>query len=66
VFQVDGPRPKSCSALKDSGNQVRPPMTGEFGWKGGVIVRGKNGYLIAAFSDGNSEDDVKVSTAGGR
>ena len=41
-------------------------MTGEFGWKGGVIVRGKNGYLIAAFSDGNSEDDVKVSTAGGR
>jgi len=27
-------------------------------------VRGKNGYLIAAFSGGNSEDDVKVSTAG--
>ena len=50
--------------LKDSGSQVRPPMTGEFGWKG-VIVLGKNGYLIAAFSGGNSEDDVKVSTAGG-
>jgi hypothetical protein len=47
-----------ADTLKDSG------MTGEFGWKGGVIVRGKNGYLIAAFSGGKSEDDVKISTAG--
>jgi uncharacterized protein len=53
-----------ADTLKDSGSQVRPPMTGEFGWHGGVIVRGKNGYLIAAFSGGKSEDDVKVSTAG--
>jgi hypothetical protein len=53
-----------ADTLKDSGSQVRPPMTGEFGWKGGVIVRGKNGYLIAAFSGGKSEDDVKISTAG--
>ena len=53
-----------ADTLKDSGSQVRPPMTGEFGWKGGVIVRGKNGYLIAAFSGGKSEDDVKISRAG--
>jgi type 1 glutamine amidotransferase len=53
-----------ADTLKDSGSQVRPPMTGEFGWKGGVIVHGKNGYLIAAFSGGKSEDDVKISTAG--
>jgi uncharacterized protein len=53
-----------ADTLKDSGSQVRPPMTGEFGWKGGVIVRGENGYLIAAFSGGKSEDDVKVSRAG--
>jgi len=53
-----------ADTLKDSGSQVRPPMTGEFGWKGGVIVRGKNGYLIAAFSGGKSEDDVKISKAG--
>ena len=53
-----------ADTLKDSGSQVRPPMTGEFGWKGGVIVRGRNGYLIAAFSGGKSEDDVKISTAG--
>jgi type 1 glutamine amidotransferase/uncharacterized protein GlcG (DUF336 family) len=53
-----------ADTLKDSGSQVRPPMTGEFGWTGGVIVRGKNGYLIAAFSGGKSEDDVQVSRAG--
>jgi Trehalose utilisation len=53
-----------ADTLKNSGSQVRPPMTGELGWQGGVIVRGKNGYLIAAFSGGKSEDDVKVSTAG--
>jgi hypothetical protein len=53
-----------ADTLKDSGSQVRPPMTGEFGWAGGVILRGKTGYLIAAFSGGKSEDDVKVSRAG--
>ena len=53
-----------ADTLKDSGSQVRPPMTGEFGWNGGVILRGKAGYLIAAFSGGKSEDDVKVSRAG--
>jgi uncharacterized protein len=53
-----------ADTLKDSGTSGRPPMTGEFGWNGGVIVRGKWGYLIAAFSGGKSEDDVKVSRAG--
>jgi hypothetical protein len=49
---------------KDSGSKVRPPMTGEFGWTGGVIEHGRSGYLIAAFSGGKSEDDVEVSRAG--
>jgi uncharacterized protein GlcG (DUF336 family) len=53
-----------ADTLKDSGSQVRSPMTGEFGWNGGMIVRGKSGYLIAAFSGGKSEDDVKVSRSG--
>ena len=53
-----------ADTLKDSGSQVRPPMTGEVGWNGGVVLRGKAGYLIAAFSGGKSEDDVKVSHAG--
>jgi hypothetical protein len=53
-----------ADTLKDSGSQTRPPMTGEFGWNGGVIVRGKAGYIIAAFSGGKSADDVEVSRAG--
>jgi uncharacterized protein len=53
-----------AETLKDSGSQVRPTMIGEVGWQGGVIVPGKNGYLIAAFSGGKSEDDVLISKAG--
>lgn len=53
-----------AETLKDSGNAGRPPMTGEFGWQGGVIVKVKTGYIIAAFSGGKSEDDVSVSRAG--
>jgi hypothetical protein len=53
-----------ADTLKDSGSQVRPVMKGEFGWRGGVIVRGKNGYLVAAFSGGKPEDDVEVSKDG--
>jgi hypothetical protein len=49
---------------KNSGSQVRPVMTGEVGWQGGVIAHGKTGYVIAAFSGGKSEDDVQVSQAG--
>jgi len=39
-------------------------MTGEFGWQGGVILKGKAGYIVVAFSGGKSEDDVQVSKAG--
>jgi hypothetical protein len=39
-------------------------MTGETGWQGGLIKKGKTGYLIAAFSGGPSESDVNVSQAG--
>lgn len=49
---------------QDSGTASRPPMTGEFGWNGGVIARGKTGYWIAAFSGGKSDDDVQVSRVG--
>lgn len=53
-----------AETLKDSGQAGRPPMTGETGWQGGLIKKGKTGYLIAAFSGGPSESDVKVSQAG--
>jgi hypothetical protein len=53
-----------ADTLKDSGHAGRPPMTGETGWQGGLIKKVKNGYLIAAFSGGPSESDLKVSQAG--
>jgi hypothetical protein len=53
-----------AATLKDSGSGVRPPLTGEFGWQGGVVAKGKTGILIAAFSGGRSEDDVAISKAG--
>ncbi len=59
-----GKAAEMADTLRNSGSGVRPPMTGEFGWTGGVIAHGKSGYLIAAFSGGKSEDDVQVSQAG--
>ena len=53
-----------AGTFKESGNEGRPAMTGETGWQGGLIKKGKTGYLIAAFSGGPSESDVKVSQAG--
>jgi hypothetical protein len=53
-----------AETLKDSGNAGRPPMTGETGWQGGLIKKGKTGYLIAAFSGGPSESDLKVAQVG--
>jgi hypothetical protein len=53
-----------ASTLQDSGTAKRPPMMGEFGWQGGVILKTSSGYVIVAFSGGKSEDDVQVSKAG--
>jgi uncharacterized protein GlcG (DUF336 family) len=53
-----------ASTLKDSGSGTRPILVGEVGWQGGVVLKGKAGVLIAAFSGGRSEDDVKISKAG--
>lgn len=53
-----------AETLQDSGTAKRPPMTGEFGWQGGVISRTRTGYVIVAFSGGKSEDDVQVSRSG--
>ncbi len=53
-----------AATLKDSGKGDRPILTGEFGWQGGVVAKGKTGLLIAAFSGGRSEDDVMISRAG--
>jgi len=58
-----------ADTLENSGTAKRPPMTGEFGWQGGVIAQVKigktgSGHIIVSFSGGKSEDDVEVSKAG--
>ena len=53
-----------AETLKDSGTSGRQPMTGEFGWQGGVVARTGRGIVIVAFSGGKSEEDVQVSKAG--
>jgi hypothetical protein len=53
-----------ADTLQDSGTAKRPPMTGEFGWQGGVIAPVRSGHVIVSFSGGKSEDDVQVSKAG--
>ena len=58
---------KACEmadTLKDSGTASRSPLTGEFGWNGGVIARARTGYVIATFSGGKSDDDVAISREG--
>lgn len=59
-----GKASEMAATLKNSGEAGRPPMTGEYGWKGGLIRKGPAGYLVAAFSGGPSADDLKVSRAG--
>jgi hypothetical protein len=49
---------------KDSGTDGRPPMTGEFGYHGGLILHTASGYFMVVFSGGKSEDDVAISRVG--
>jgi hypothetical protein len=53
-----------ASTYVDSGSRTREPLTGEFGFKGGVIKKLKCGYLVASFSGAPSEIDAKISKAG--
>jgi hypothetical protein len=53
-----------AATLQNSGSGTRPPLTGEFGWQGGVVASGRTGRFFAAFSGGPSEDDVRISQAG--
>ena len=53
-----------ANTLKNSGTAGTPPMTGEFGWQGGLIEHIPSGYLIVAFSGGKTEDDLATARAG--
>jgi hypothetical protein len=53
-----------AATLTDSGSGIRKPLTGELGWKGGMIRKVKHGYIVAAFSGGPSEIDLQISKEG--
>lgn len=53
-----------AATLTDSGSGIRKPLTGELGYKGGMIRKVKYGYILAAFSGGPSEIDLKISKEG--
>lgn len=53
-----------ADTLQNSGTTKRTPLTGEFGYQGGLIFRIKSGYVMAVFSGGKSEDDLEVARTG--
>ena len=52
------------STYRDSGSEVRPPLRGEFGYKGGVIRKVRSGYLLATFSGAHWKKDLLVAETG--
>ena len=53
-----------ADTLQDSGSQVRPPLHGELGYRGGAFRRTDGGFFLAAFSGGKDTDDLDVSRKG--
>jgi hypothetical protein len=48
----------------DSGSGVRKILSGELGYKGGLIKKVNSGYILAVFSGGSSEQDLEVAKIG--
>ncbi|MES2277663.1 MAG: hypothetical protein V4592_16680 [Bacteroidota bacterium] len=53
-----------ADTYQDSGNGIRPPMKGEYGYQGGVIRKVSSGYIMAVFSGGSPAQDKEAATAG--
>jgi len=53
-----------ADTYQDSGSGVRPPLKGEYGYKGGVIRKVNQGYIMAVFSGGSPDQDKEASTDG--
>lgn len=49
---------------RDSGSGVREILSGELGYKGGLIKKVNSGYLLAVFSGGKSEQDLELAKIG--
>jgi len=53
-----------ADTYQDSGSGIRPPLRGEYGYKGGVIRKVSSGYVIAVFSGGSPDQDKEAATGG--
>jgi hypothetical protein len=53
-----------ADTYQDSGSGVRPPLKGEYGYKGGVIRKVSSGYIMAVFSGGSPDQDKEIATSG--
>lgn len=53
-----------ADTYQDSGSGIRPPLRGEYGYKGGVIRKVSSGYIMAVFSGGSPDQDKEAATAG--
>jgi hypothetical protein len=53
-----------ADTYQDSGSGVRPPLKGEYGYKGGVIKKVSTGYIMAVFSGGSPDQDKEAATGG--
>jgi len=49
---------------QDSGSKVRPLLNGECGWAGSLISPVGDGFVLAAFSGGTSDQDVEIAGKG--
>ncbi|WP_158799010.1 hypothetical protein [Pedobacter sp. L105] len=54
-----------ADTYKDSGSGIRPPIKGEYGYPGGVIMKVSSGYLMTVFAGGESSDDDKAAATAG-
>lgn len=50
-----------ADTLRDSGSGIRPPLTGEYGYRGGLIKKCGTGHVMAVFSGATGEQDVEIS-----
>lgn len=53
-----------ADTYQDSGSGLRPPLRGEYGYKGGVIKKVSSGYIMAVFSGGSPDQDKEAATSG--
>ncbi|QKJ28734.1 hypothetical protein HQ865_02825 [Mucilaginibacter mali] len=53
-----------ADTYQDSGSGIRPPLKGEYGYKGGVMKKVRSGYVMAVFSGGSPDQDKEAATGG--